>query len=244
MNTIAIESNGEIATLFLNRPDKRNALNREMCVELRQALRQLDENDGVRIILLRGKGPAFCAGADLAERRDMDEDGLRARRLLAFAAYDAIENAGKPCIAVVEGAAIGAGAEIAAACDFIVATERASFTYPEVALGTVGATQRLPEIIGRRNAKELLFTGRQIDAQEALAMGLASRCFDSQELAAQLEALCAAILAAPGSAVAAAKRCIDDSTRSDKRAALAAEVLSIERMLSDPTWQSRMRRSD
>ena len=125
----------------------------------------------VRLVLIRGNGPVFCAGADLKERKDMSVDEVRNRRLRGFAAYNAIEALPMPTVAVVHGAAIGSGSEIAAACDFIVATPEATFPTPEALWGTVGATQRLPRVLGKRLAKDLMFTGRKLTAEEARTAG-------------------------------------------------------------------------
>ncbi|GAB2899936.1 enoyl-CoA hydratase/isomerase family protein [Paralcaligenes sp. KSB-10] len=241
MTTISTTLANGVGTIFLDRPKKRNALNRPMCVDLRRAVRDMDASSDVRLILLRAKGPVFCAGADIDERATLDDDGVRARRLLAFAAYSTIESVGKPCVAVVEGPAIGSGAEIATACDFIVATEHARFKFPEAAMGTIGATQRLPAIVGRWHAKELLFTGREIDAHEGRLIGLVSRLISADMLSSELTVLCNAIMSAPPSALAAAKRCVDAAADQDRRAALASELLSIESMLIDENWEDRMR---
>lgn len=163
---------GAVATILLNRPDQRNALNMQMCVELEAASRHAEEVDGVRVVVIRGAGPSFCAGADLKERRTMTEEQVRERRMRAFAAYAALEALTKPCFAVVHGPAYGSGAEIATACDFAIAGATATFCYPEATRGTVGATQRLPRIVGPRMAKDLMFTGRVIDAAEAQRIGL------------------------------------------------------------------------
>src|ERR1700682_4985000 len=106
-----------VATITLDRPDARNALNRAMCEELVAAAAAATADGDVRLVLVRGTGPGFCAGADLKERKDMSVDDVRNRRLRGYAAYNALEALPMPTIAVVHGAAIGSGAEIAAACD-------------------------------------------------------------------------------------------------------------------------------
>jgi enoyl-CoA hydratase len=184
----------------------------------------------------------FCAGADLKERQGMDEDAVRARRLRAFAAYDAIERLPMPVIAVVEGPAIGSGVEIAACCDVIVATPAASFRTPEALWGTVGATQRLSRVIGKRLAKDMMFTGRTLSAEEALAQGLVSRLVPPDALEAVLEQMLSAIVTAPPGAMALAKRCIEEGLLRDPRGALATEILAIEESLAAAEWKSRMER--
>src|SRR6202171_1107900 len=175
-----------VATITLNRPQARNALNRAMCEELVAAAAAAAADADVRLVLVRGAGPVFCAGADLKERKDMSVDDVRNRRLRGFAAYNAIEALPMPTIAVVHGAAIGSGAEIAAACDFIIATPAATFATPEALWGTVGATQRLPRVLGKRLAKDMMFTGRKLTAEEAKIAGLVTRIVAADQLEAAL----------------------------------------------------------
>lgn len=227
-----------VATLTLNRPESRNALNTALCEALLRAAAGAAADESVRLVLVRASGPVFCAGADLKERQGMNEDQVRARRLKAFAAYDALERLPMPAIAVVHGAAIGSGCEIAAACDFIVATPEASFRTPEALWGTVGATQRLPRVLGKRLAKDLMFTGRTLSAAEALAAGLVSRVVPADGLDAALAGIAKAVVAAPPAALRLAKRCIDRGVELDPRGALATELLAIEENLAAADWRA------
>ena len=154
--------------------------------------------DGYQLVFLRGNGPVFCAGADVKERAGMSVDQVRARRLKAFAAYHALESLPMPSVAVVHGAALGSGVEIAAACDFIVATPDAAFGTPEAMRGTVGATQRLPRVLGKRLAKDLMFTGRRLTAAEARAAGFVSRVVAAADLDHELSTIAHAVAAARG----------------------------------------------
>ena len=227
-----------VATLTLNRPESRNALNTALCEALLRAAAGAAADESVRLVLVRASGPVFCAGADLKERQGMNEDQVRARRLKAFAAYDALERLPMPAIAVVHGAAIGSGCEIAAACDFIVATPEASFRTPEALWGTVGATQRLPRVLGKRLAKDLMFTGRTLSAAEALAAGLVSRVVPAESLEAVLAEIARTVAAAPPAALRLAKRCIDRGVELDPRGALATELLAIEENLAAADWRA------
>src|SRR5258705_11887667 len=173
-----------VATITLNRPEGRNALNRAMCEDIAAGTSAAAADGDVRLVLVRGTGPVFGAGADLKERKDMSVDDVRNRRLRGFAAYNAIEALPMPAIAVVHGAAIGSGAEIAAACDFIIATPEATFATPEALWGTVGATQRLPRVLGKRLAKDMMFTGRKLTAEEAKIAGLVTRIVEAGRLEA------------------------------------------------------------
>jgi enoyl-CoA hydratase len=236
--TVRVETADGIATITLDRPEQRNALNLAMCVELLEAVRKVGTDSAVRVVLVRAAGPAFCAGADLKERQAMSEDQVRTRRLRAFAAYDALETIEKPCIAVVHGACYGSGCEIATACDFAIAGERATFCYPEATRGSVGATQRLPRIVGARMAKDLMFTGRVVHADEALRLGLVTRVVPDGELARVARDIAAQIATAPPLALRLAKRCIDKVPETDRAGALANELMAIEEVLAGDEWRA------
>jgi enoyl-CoA hydratase len=225
-----------VATIALNRPEVRNALNLEMCEALLSATEKISR-ENVRIVFVRGNGPVFCGGADLNERKGKSEEWIRARRMRAFAAYGALESLPMPCIALVHGAVIGSGVEIAAACDFIVATPDASFRTPEAQRGTVGATQRLPRVLGKRLAKDLMFTGRALSAEEARDAGFVARI--SEDLHAEQTSIAEAILRAPALALKLAKRTIDRGVELDPQGALRAEVEAIEEQLAAGQWMGR-----
>jgi enoyl-CoA hydratase len=226
-----------VATITLNRPESRNALNLAMCEALIAAVQGMD--DAVRLVLVRANGPVFCAGADLKERQGMGEAQVRERRMKAFAAYAALEALPMPAIAVVEGAAVGSGCEIAAACDFIVATPQASFRVPEAIRGTVGATQRLPRILGKRLAKDLVFTGRTLGAEEAERHGLVARLVPAAKLEAVLSEITKVILGAPAQALGLAKRAIDRGVELDPKGALETELAAIEEQLAAGHWMGK-----
>ncbi len=225
---------GGIATIMLNRPEVRNALNLRMCEALLEATEKASVDDTVRVVFVRGNGPVFCGGADLKERTGMTEEWIRARRMKAFAAYEAIEALPMPCVALVHGAAIGSGVEIAAACDFIVATPEVTFRTPEAQRGTVGATQRLPRILGKRLAKDLMFTGRALTADEAQQAGLVTRIVSDLD-AAKAE-ISAAILKARARPLSLAKRTIDRGIELDPAGAREAEIEAIEEQLASGSY--------
>jgi len=232
-----------VATITLNRPESRNALNRAMCEDLIAAAAFAAGDGSVRLLLVRGAGPVFCAGADLKERKDMSVDDVRNRRLRGFAAYHALESLPMPTIAVVHGAAIGSGSEIAAACDFIVATPETTFSTPEAMWGSVGATQRLARVLGKRLAKDLMFTGRKLTAEEAKIAGLVTRIVDRDRLDAALAEIAQSIAKASASGLRLAKRCIDQGSELDPRGALAVELIAIEENLAPDagdSWRGRM----
>jgi enoyl-CoA hydratase len=227
---------GGVAMLALNRPEVRNALSLGMCNDLLRLTKEIS-NQEIRVVFIRGNGPAFCGGADLNERKGKSEEWIRERRLRAFAAYGALESLPIPCIALVHGAVIGSGVEIAAACDFIVATPSASFRTPEAQRGTVGATQRLPRILGKRLAKDLMFTGRALSAEEARAAGLVARVVEDLHKEATL--IGEAILKAPPLALKLAKRTIDRGLELDPAGALQAEIEAIEEQLAAGQWMGK-----
>ena len=227
-----------VATIALDRPEARNALNLEMCEALLEAAKNLLEKD-VCVVFVRGNGSVFCGGADLKERSGRSEAWVRARRMKAFAAYGALEALPMPCVALVHGAAIGSGCEIAAACDFIVATPEATFRTPEAQRGTVGATQRLPRILGKRLAKDLMFTGRALTADEAKEAGLVTRIVPFSEFESTKAEIAASIVKASPLALRLAKRTIDRGIELDPRGALQAELEAIEEQLAAGEWMGK-----
>jgi enoyl-CoA hydratase len=244
-STITYAVTDGVATITLNRPESRNAFNRAMCEDLvAAAAAATADQENVRLVFVRGAGPVFCAGADLKERKEMSVDDVRNRRLRGYAAYHALEALPMPAIAVVHGAALGSGAEIAAACDFIVATPEATFATPEAMWGTVGATQRLPRVLGKRLAKDLMFTGRKLSAEEARAAGLVTRIVAAGELEAALAEIAQTISKASPAGLRQAKRAIDQGSELDPRGALAVELLMVEENLQQgagrDSWRDRM----
>ncbi len=237
--SVIYESRGGVVTITLNRPESRNALNLALCEQLHAAAQSAAADASIRLVLLRGSGPVFCAGADLKERQGMNAAQVRERRMKAFAAYAALEALPMPAIAVLEGPAVGSGCEIAAACDFIIATPAASFCVPEAIRGTVGATQRLPRILGKRLAKDLLFTGRTLTAEEAQRHGLVSRLVAAEQLEAVLAHIAKTIVEAPAHALRLAKRCVDRSVELDPQGALETEIAAIEEQLAAGDWMGK-----
>lgn len=233
--TVELSIADGVATLALNRPEVRNALSLEMCEALLAATQRISQ-EKILVVFVRGNGPAFCGGADLNERKGKSEEWIRNRRMRAFAAYGALEALPMPCIALVHGAVIGSGVEIAAACDFIVATPDATFRTPEAQRGTVGATQRLPRILGKRLAKDMMFTGRTLTAEEAKDAGLVSRI---GELETEKRAIAETILKALPLALKLAKRTIDRGVELDPQGALQAELDAIEEQLAAGAWMGK-----
>jgi enoyl-CoA hydratase len=228
-----------VATITLDRPESRNALNLDMCDRLVAVSQEILSNPAIRLVLVRASGPVFSAGADLKERQGMNEAQVRERRMKGFAAYAALEALPMPAIAVVQGPAVGSGCEIAGACDFIVATPQASFRTPEALRGTVGATQRLPRILGKRLAKDMMLTGRELSADEARQGGLVARLVSAADLESTLGEIKKIIVNAPKASLALAKRCIDRGVELDPQGALAIEIAAIEEQLASGSWMGK-----
>lgn len=239
MSAVLYTAADGVAMLTLNRPESRNALNLEMCEGILEAARAATSDDSIRIFFVKAKGPAFCAGADLKERQGMSEAQVRERRMKGFAAYGALEALPMPSVAVLQGPALGSGCEIAGACDFIVATPAASFRTPEAIRGTVGATQRLPRILGKRLAKDMMFTGRTLTAEEARETGLIARLVSPSDLEATLEEIKKTIISAPTQSLRLAKRCIDRGVELDPKGALETEIAAIEEQFANGQWMGK-----
>ena len=240
--TVVCRREGPVAHLVLNRPQARNALNLEMCVELRRHFEELDGDKDIRVVLLASTGPVFCAGADLKERVDKDERWVLERRRASFAAYDAIARCGKPVVALVQGPVVGSGGEILMSCDFAIASERTTFRFPEPQWGTVGATQRLQRVIGKMRAKELLFTGRIMPVAEAHEQGLVARVVPHEDLAKVGDEVAAAIAAAPPLAIALTKQAVDLGHETDLANGIRIELAAIERCLADGGWREGIKK--
>jgi enoyl-CoA hydratase len=190
-------SNG-IARITLNRPDKLNALNGVVIGELGDAIGHIEGDPGVRGVILTGAGPkAFVAGADITEIAEQGAMDGKARALTGQQVFRRLERCGKPVIAAVNGFALGGGCELAMACHLRVASETAKFGQPEVKLGIgpgYGGTVRLPRLVGKGRALELLLTGQMIDAQEAWRIGLVNRVVPADRLLEEADQLLRTIL--------------------------------------------------
>lgn len=183
----AVENN--ICTITINRPDKLNALNRDVMNDLHDIFAELEDREDVRSVIITGAGPkSFVAGADISEFVGLSGgEGMELARR-GHDIFFKIENFSKPVVAAVNGFALGGGCELAMACHFRIASENAKFGQPEVNLGLVpgyGGTQRLVQLIGKGRAMELLMTGNTIDAQTALQYGLVNHVVPADQLLAR-----------------------------------------------------------
>jgi len=233
---VLVERQGAVAWLTLDRPQAANALSRALVAALRAQLAALAGlRDLTAVVITGGEGKAFCAGADLKERLAMTLDETRTFLDELGALVQAIENFPRPVIAAISGAALGGGLEIALACDIRLADESASVALSEVRLGIIpgaGGTQRLSRLCGIAVAKELILTGRRIDAAAALKLGLVSQVMAKADLRAAVESLCSELAAAGPLALAAAKRAVDIGFGKSMAEALAVERACYESVLT------------
>ncbi|HZW81910.1 MAG TPA: short-chain-enoyl-CoA hydratase [Candidatus Deferrimicrobium sp.] len=185
-NNLLIERDGGVAIVTINRPKALNALNSEVLSELQQLFTEFATDKELGAVVITGSGEkSFVAGADITQMKEFNPIEGRNFGMLGQACFNKVENLPQPVIAAVNGFALGGGCELAMACDIRVAGENAKFGQPEVGLGVTagfGGTQRLPRLVGRGKAKELLFTGDIIGAQEALEIGLVDRVVPAAEV--------------------------------------------------------------
>jgi enoyl-CoA hydratase len=186
--SILVEISEEIGWLKINRPDSLNALNSEVVDALAHTLQELEKDAAVNVIVISGAGnKAFVAGGDIKEMAAMTPLEARAFARKGQQLMQAIEKMNKPVIAAVNGYALGGGLELALACDFIYASENAKLGLPEVTLGVIpgfGGTQNLPRLIGPNKARELIFSGKILPAQQAKEWGIVNEIFPAEELQA------------------------------------------------------------
>ncbi len=196
-NTLTLDVEDRIAVLAINRPDKLNALNDATMSELGAALDEMESRDDIGGIIVTGTGRAFVAGADISELANQSAIEGKTRALAGQAVFARLENSHRPTIAAVNGYALGGGCELAMACHIRIASELAKFGQPEAKLGILpgyGGSQRLPRLVGRGRALQLLLTGETIDAQEALRIGLVNKVVPAAELLASARTMMKQVL--------------------------------------------------
>jgi enoyl-CoA hydratase/carnithine racemase len=225
---VRVEEDGRVRHLILERPEKRNAFNSELVAALREAVREAADDVEVHCVVLRGEGSSFSAGIDVFELGGLagETQMLGPFRRACLEPVNLLEEMAKPTIAQIHGACLGLGAEIAVACDLRVMADDVKFGLPESRLGLipdVGGSTRLPAIVGLGRAKELVMTGRTIDAAECHRIGLANRLATVEELDQATQALVDELLAAAPLAVAYAKQVLNGVARPTVAASLELE---------------------
>jgi enoyl-CoA hydratase/carnithine racemase len=222
---VRLEIEDGIGTIRLERPPM-NALNTTVQEELRSAAMAATAEREVRAVIVYGGEKVFAAGADIKEMAEMSYVDMSARAGALSSAFDAISRIPKPVVAAVNGYALGGGCELALACDWRVAAEDARLGQPEITLGVIpgaGGTQRLARLVGPARAKDIVMSGRFVEAAEALAIGLVDRVVPAAEVYQAARALVRPYLTGPAQALRAAKLAIDGGLDLDLRSGLAWE---------------------
>jgi enoyl-CoA hydratase/carnithine racemase len=231
---VSVEDRDRVRHIVLDRPDKRNAIHHDMVLELRDAARETYEASDIHCVVVRGEGRAFSAGIDIGQLGSVGGANLlRPFRRDCVELVNLLEEMPKPVIAQIHGACLGLGAEIALACDMRVMSDDALFGLPETKLGLipdVGGSSRLPAVVGLGVAKELIMTGRTIDATECHRIGAANRVVPAERLEAETQSLVDELLSAAPLAAGLAKRVLDGVAKPTLAASLEQEV-SIQQIL-------------
>ncbi|MFE0855634.1 enoyl-CoA hydratase/isomerase family protein [Streptomyces mutabilis] len=223
--TVELEVADGVGTLRLNRPPM-NALDIATQDRLKELAEEVTRRDAVRAVVVYGGEKVFAAGADIKEMQVMDHAAMIARARALQDSFTAVARIPKPVVAAVTGYALGGGCELALCADFRIAGENAKLGQPEILLGLIpgaGGTQRLSRLIGPSKAKDLIFTGRQVRADEALALGLVDRVVPAAEVYEQAHAWAARLAKGPAIALRAAKESIDTGLETDIETGLAVE---------------------
>jgi enoyl-CoA hydratase/carnithine racemase len=229
MSLVNTEDRDAVRHVVLNRPEKRNAMNQALLTELAEALHAASDDASVHCVVLRGEGPVFSAGVDLAELAAFagEPSVLRPFRNVFLECANLCEAMPKPVVCQVHHTCVGGALEVALGCDLRVASEGSRFGLPEVRFGIipdVGGSTRLPAVVGLGRAKELIMTGAMIDATEAHRIGLVNRVVAAEELEAATQGLVDELLANSHVAVGRAKRVMDASARPALAQTLEMEV--------------------
>lgn len=225
---VATEVIGRMAVLTIDRPEVRNALNRQVLSEIEAALEEFEEREDIGVVVFTGAGgKSFVAGADISQLAGYTlHDGLQARMQRL---YDRVQDYGKPTIAAVNGYALGGGNELAMSCDIRIASVNARFGLPETNLGILpgaGGTQRLSRLVGVGRAQEMILTGRIIDADEALRIGLVTNVVPAEDLMDTVSVTADSILAKGPLAVRLARLVVRNGIETDQRTGLLLERLA------------------
>ncbi|MCD5414901.1 MAG: enoyl-CoA hydratase-related protein [Clostridiales bacterium] len=207
-----------IATITMDRPKALNALNKETLTEISELLDEIKKDKDIKVLIITGNGKAFVAGADITEMLPMTAIEGQEWSLFGQHVFNKIEELPQPVIAAVNGFALGGGCELAMACDIRIASEKAKFGQPEVSLGIIpgfAGTQRLPRLVGVGVAKELLYTGKLIDANEAYRIGLTNKVVPVEDLLSEVNILAKQIMKPAPYAVQMCKNAVNTGMSTD-----------------------------
>jgi enoyl-CoA hydratase len=225
-NNVKYEIKDEIGFVTINRPDSLNALNSELLGELYELFTEIKDDDKVKAVIVTGEGRAFVAGADIAEMVKLETPQLRKMAAKGQAVMNLIEDIDKIVIAAVNGFALGGGNELAMACDFRFASEKAKFGQPEVNLGIMpffGGTQRLPRLVGNGMAKYLICSAEMVNAEEAMRIGLVEKVFPAEELMDEVIKFTKLIMTKSPIGVSMAINAVNKGTDMDRKNAIDFE---------------------
>ena len=226
-NILLAKEDTGILTLTLNRPDIMNSLNFSLLHALRDQIEAVRFRSDIRVVIITGSGErAFCAGADLKERATLQPEQVKGFIFTIRNLFTSIEQLNKPVIAAVNGIALGGGTELALASDIRIASNTASMGLTETRLAIIpgaGGTQRLPRLVGKGKAKELIFTGQRLDAQEALKIGLVNKICDQKDLSDECKKMADMICETGPIAIEQAKFAINYGIETDIQTGLAIE---------------------
>lgn len=221
------EERDGIAILTLNRPEVMNSFSFDMLHALKEQIKTLRFNTNIRVVIITGSGQkSFCAGADLKERTTYSESQVKMFIFTIGNLFTSIEHLNKPVIAAINGVALGGGTELALACDIRIASLNALMGLTETRLAIIpgaGGTQRLPRLIGRGKAKELIFTGRRVDAKEAFQIGLVNQIYEPESLLDECLKMAAMICETGPIAIEQAKYAINYGLETDLHTGLGIE---------------------
>jgi enoyl-CoA hydratase/carnithine racemase len=238
---VTASADGYVLTVELNRPEALNAMNTAMGEDLLRCFEELHRDRAVRAVVFTGAGTkAFCVGGDLKERQGMTDETWRAQHVIFEAAAARVLHCPVPVIAAVEGFAMGGGCELAVLSDFVVCGETAVFAVPEVTRGIfpgIGGTQLLPRILGAPMAKEMIFTGRRVDAREAKAIGLVNHVVPAGQARARALEIAATIADNGPLAVRQAKKAVNRGGETDLETGM---ILAIEAYNNTVTTDDRL----
>ncbi|MBR5292568.1 MAG: enoyl-CoA hydratase/isomerase family protein [Clostridia bacterium] len=227
LKNVLYEKKEQIAYVTINRPETLNALNCDVLNELIYLMKNVNADAEVRVVILTGAGRSFVAGADISQMRGLTTEEGRDMTRLGQECMALIEKTSKPVIAAVNGFALGGGCELAMSCDFIIASEKAKFSQPEVNLGIIpgfGGTQRLPRLVGKNMAKYMIMTGEMLNAQQAYEAGIVQKVVPAEELLDAATAVANTILSKAPIAIRMAKLAVNNGFNMDLTSAIEYEA--------------------
>lgn len=241
---IQLEKKEDVAIVRINRPEKLNAMNADVVKEIGGMMDQLDRDDSIKVVIITGTGEkAFSAGADIEYMSKISPLEAEQYAVTGHATLNRIENLSKPVIAAVNGYALGGGCELALSCDIRIASKNAAMGQPEVTIGICpgwGGTQRLMRVIGLARAKDLIYTGRRISADEAFQMGLVNRVVELPQLMEECMNMAKQIAKNSAIAVRVSKTLLNRGIDSDINTGLKLEIFGWSLCFTHPDRQQRM----